>query len=111
MRNDKLIWIPRGLLILYIIFLSIFAFDEPFGTGFLIHLIPSFILIAILACSWKSFKLAGILTAVAGLGTVIFFKTYTDWIVFLIVSVPAIITGILFWIFSPENKKKRKKKK
>ena len=52
----KYIWIPRILTIAFIIFISLFALDS-FGTsdpwymevlGFLIHLIPTYILLAIL---------------------------------------------------------------
>jgi len=59
-------WTPRIICILAILFISMFAIDsfapdltiwQQLG-GFLIHLIPSFILIAILIIAWKWKKLA-----------------------------------------------------
>ena len=53
MKTNKLLWIPRVLAIMFILFISVFALDAFSGkvpfikefVGFLIHLIPSFILI------------------------------------------------------------------
>lgn len=56
-----LFWTPRILTILFIIFISIFALDSFGGDinviaqigEFLIHLIPSFVLIVLLYFSWR----------------------------------------------------------
>jgi len=111
MKKSVLAWIPRTLIILYILFISIFSLDAESVAGFFIHLIPSFILVAILVITWKDFKLAGILFVLAGIGTVIFFKTYQDLFVFLIISLIPIIAGILFFIFNPKNKNHIRRKK
>ncbi|MBT3406029.1 hypothetical protein HN419_02570 [Candidatus Woesearchaeota archaeon] len=72
-----------------------FAFDTP-GIGFLIHLIPSFILIALIILAWKYEIIGGISFIILGIIFTIFFKTYKDPITILLISLPPIITGILF---------------
>ena len=69
-------WVPRILCILAILFISMFALDS-FTPGltiwqqigaFLIHLIPSFILVALLIVTWKWEYIGGIIFIVIGLG-------------------------------------------
>ena len=65
-NKEKIIfWLPRVLVIILILFVSMFAFDvfaEYQGVELLIalfmHLVPSFILIIILIAAWK-FELIG----------------------------------------------------
>jgi len=91
-----LYWTPRILAIIFIIFMSMFAFDTGSFLGTLIHLIPSFALIVITAMAWKQPFHGGIVFLVlAGVFTV-FFKLYKDPISFLIIGLPVVITGILF---------------
>ncbi|MBT8259738.1 MAG: hypothetical protein KJN82_00360, partial [Bacteroidia bacterium] len=68
-------WTPRILCILAILFLSLFALDA-FGheksfwkqlLDFVIHLIPSFILLIILIISWKWELIGGIVFTVIGI--------------------------------------------
>ena len=116
-------WAPRMLCILAILFISIFAADsfspeltfwQQMG-GFLIHLIPSFILIIILAVAWKWELAGGILFTVIGLilSPVIFMFNYNSnhsvgisLGVILAITFPFIVTGTLF-IVSHYFKKKR----
>jgi len=73
-------WVPRVICILAIIFLSMFAFDvfSPELSFWrqlvllLLHLIPSFLMIAILVVAWKWEKTGGIILTIVG---VIFFGT------------------------------------
>ena len=59
--NRALYWAPRGLSILFLIFLSLFAldvFDESRGfwntvLALVIHLIPVFVLAIVLALAWR----------------------------------------------------------
>ena len=73
--TDKIIhWIPRIICILAILLVSMFAFDvfSPDLTiwqqilALLIHLIPSFILTAILIVAWKWEKIGGIILTITG---------------------------------------------
>ena len=75
--NLKIVhWIPRILCILAILFISMFALDsfDPKLTiwqqigEFLIHLIPTYILIALLIIAWKWELIGGIIFMVIGLG-------------------------------------------
>jgi hypothetical protein len=70
--KNKIIWIPRIIIIIYILFISLFALDAQIGIGLLIHLLPSIILIIILISTLKQPLLAGILFILAGIGTIIF---------------------------------------
>jgi hypothetical protein len=74
--NTLFYWLPRTLCILAILFLSLFALDA-FGPGmslgkqiggFLIHLIPSFILCGFLVVAWKWELIGGGLFVLIGLG-------------------------------------------
>lgn len=74
MNKAKLLyWLPRVLGILYIFFVSMFAldvFEENLGfwgttVALFMHLIPSFILTAMLVIAWK-FKKTGALVFLAG---------------------------------------------
>ena len=69
-------WIPRILCILAILFISMFALDSfsPHLTiwqqigGFLIHLIPTYVLVALLVIAWKWELIGGILFILVGAG-------------------------------------------
>jgi hypothetical protein len=95
--KNKIIWIPRILIILYILFISLFALDTEFGIGFFMHLIPSFILIAILIFTWKKQKLAGILFEIFGIATIFYYGTYQDLSILSMISLPPIFIGTLFY--------------
>ena len=105
------IWIPRILIILYTIFISLFALDTDFGIGLLVHLLPTIILLTILILTWKMPKLAGILFILSGIGTVIVWNTYRDLVLFFIFSVSLVLFGILFCILARKEKLFSKKKK
>ena len=106
-------WLPRIICICAILFISMFALDsfEPGLTlwqqlgHFFMHLIPSFILLALLIFAWKWEKIGGIIFMVIGLvfSPVIFLKNYymnhSFWIslsVILMITIPFVIVGILF---------------
>ena len=108
-------WIPRILCILSILFVSLFAFDsfEPGRTiwqqlgAFAIHLIPSFILLALLIVAWNWEYVGGIIFVLIGLGfsPFIFSHNYamnhSVWMslsVILVITFPFVVVGILFVI-------------
>lgn len=108
-------WLPRILCILAIVFVSLFALDAfndklPILEqikDFIIHLVPSFVLIILLIIAWKWEKIGGIIFLVLGLGfsPFLFMKNYKmnqsiamSSVVILIICVPFIIVGILFLI-------------
>jgi len=115
-------WAPRIICILAILFISLFALDsfspdltiwQQIG-AFLIHLIPSFLLLALLIVAWKWEFIGGIIFILIGLGfsPFIFMHNYkmnqSVWMsltIILVITVPFIIAGILF-IMSHRKKKK-----
>ena len=106
-------WLPRIICILAILFISIFALDafDPNHTiwqqigDFLMHLIPSFILTALLIIAWKWELTGGIIFTIIGLGLspVVFIHNYnmnhSIWMslgVICSITLPFAIVGILF---------------
>ena len=115
-------WLPRILCILFILFISLFALDAFQSeltltqqiVAFLIHLIPSFILIATLIIAWKWEFIGGIMFTLIGIGfsPSIFMHNYkmnqSIWITTGIISsitLPFVIIGILFIVSHYQKKK------
>jgi len=114
MKKEKIYyWLPRVICILAILFVSLFALDafEPGLTiweqlgAFLIHLIPSFVLLALLIVAWKWEYIGGVIFVIIGLGLspFIFIKNYnmnhSVWmssLVILTITIPFAIVGALF---------------
>jgi len=88
----------RVIIVLYIAMISIFALDAESFLGFLIHLIPSILLVGIAAIAWRSDKAGGILFIVLAFIFTAFFNTYNNWGAFVFVSLPLFAIGILFLI-------------
>jgi cytochrome b561 len=115
-------WMPRIICILAILFISLFALDsfrpnltiwQQIG-AFLIHLIPTFVLIALLIFAWKWEYIGGIIFVIIGLGLspFIFKHNYNmnhsvgmSIGIILMVTFPFVVVGILF-IMSYFMKKK-----
>lgn len=116
-------WTPRIICILAILFISMFAADsfapeltfwQQIG-GFIIHLIPSFILIALLIVAWKWEYIGGIIFIVIALGMSPFvfmlnyqrnhFSIGASLGIILMITFPFVVVGILF-IISHFMKKK-----
>jgi hypothetical protein len=88
-------WLPRVLAILFILFISIFAFDvfeQPkWFLALFMHLIPSFLLVFATIIAWKHERIGGFIFLAFGVLLLIFtnFKS-------MIVCIPAFIIGVLF---------------
>jgi len=92
-----LYWIPRVLAILFTIFITLFAFDESFlSVGFLMHLIPTLILILITVISWKFELVGGIIFVILGIIWTFFYSTFESMSTFFLISLPIILIGFLF---------------
>lgn len=104
-KNMKklIFYLPRVLAVLFIIFVSVFALDvfEMEATfwqklaGFLIHLIPSFLLIIATIVAWKKEFIGGIIFI--ALGVLAAFWT-NDIFISLPIILPPFVIGILFLI-------------
>ena len=121
--NKLLHWLPRIICILAILFISVFAADA-FAPGltiwqqigaFLIHLIPSYILIAVLIVAWKWEKIGGIVFLLIGLGMspIIFTHNYNmnhsigmSIGIIMAITFPFVIVGVLFIVSSFMKKRK-----
>ncbi len=108
-----------------ILFISMFAIDS-FVPGltvweqisaFLMHLIPSFILIAILAIAWKWEKIGGIILMVVGLGfspsvfLLNYHRTGSVWMalgIVALINLPFVMVGGLFILSNFIRKKSEK---
>ncbi len=114
-KFDLLHWTPRILCILAILFISMFALDafDPKLTvwqqigGFLMHMIPSFILIGLLVVAWKWELVGGIIFTLIGLGFTPFIYLHNyrmnhsvqmSLLIVLMITFPFIVVGILFII-------------
>lgn len=108
------LWIPRVLSIAFILFISIFALDS-FGTegplyqeifAFLIHLIPSFILIIILYFFWKKPLYCGLSFIIIAVLFTVFFNAYRNLFSLILISFLPAFIGFLFIIFRKPLKRK-----
>ena len=115
-------WSPRILCIMAILFISLFALDsfDPRLTlmqqigEFLIHLIPSFVLLACLIVAWKWELIGGIIFTMIGIGfsPFVYHMNYNRIhnvgaciLIVLMITFPFIVVGVLF-IMSHIMKKK-----
>ena len=116
-------WTPRIICILAILLVSMFALDafesnqtiwQQIG-DFLIHLIPSYVLIACLLIAWKWELIGGIIFTLIGVGFSPFIyqhnynMNHSIWISLGIISLitfPFILVGVLFNINHFIKKKK-----
>ncbi|OFW03219.1 MAG: hypothetical protein A3H96_19135 [Acidobacteria bacterium RIFCSPLOWO2_02_FULL_67_36] len=102
-ENRLLRWAPRVLGLGMALFLSVFALDA-FGeggllrnvAGFLIHLIPSFIVLAVLIAAWRR-ALVGA-TGFIALALIYVVMTWGRFplSVYLVIAGPLALTGVLF---------------
>ena len=103
MNKKFLYWLPRILGILFALFISIFALDAfsegiPFPeamVGFLIHLVPTYIIIIILLIAWKWGLVGGILFIFAGVFYMVWMHNL-HWSAYLLIGGLPILIGILF---------------
>ena len=97
-------WIPRTLMILFILFLTMFSLDvfEMEGTvlaklgGFVMHSIPSVLLTVVLGISWKKPLIMGVVDfALAAAYTAwVWSRGYPQWALSL--ALPLAVVGALF---------------
>ncbi len=106
MAQKILLWTPRILCILAIIFMMVFSID-CFGEYatikeqlicFTMHNIPAFIFILVLYFAWKQKLIGGILLIIVFIVSGLRFNSFTgNWDSLLIIS-PFLISGLLFII-------------
>src|SRR5436190_22304261 len=99
-----LFWAPRILGLLFVAFVSLFALDvfgENHGfwqttVALLLHLIPTVVLFAVLAISWRWEWIGGVLFPALGLFYLVSFWGRFLWSVYVVIAGPLFLLGILF---------------
>jgi lysylphosphatidylglycerol synthetase-like protein (DUF2156 family) len=106
-------WAPRILGLLFAAFISLFALDV-FGEGYgfwetiaalIMHLIPTAILLVVLALAWRWEWIGAILFAALGVAYIIMAGGKFEWATYLLISGPLFLIGALFlvsWLFRKE---------
>jgi hypothetical protein len=108
-----LYWGPRGLTILFILFLALFALDV-FGEGYtfsetvvalFMHLIPNMILAIILIVAWKREWIGAVLFG--GMGAFYLFWAWGKFHIsaYFLISGPLFLVALLFltgWVYRAE---------
>ena len=104
--HQLLYWAPRALCIVFALFISLFALDVfTEGRGFwntllalLMHLIPTFLILVVLAVSWRREFIAGILFPLLGVLYIVWAwnKPFGVWSTLLLMAGPLVLTGALF---------------
>ncbi|MBN1303607.1 MAG: hypothetical protein JXA13_04165 [Anaerolineales bacterium] len=103
MTKRTLWWLPRILGILFIIFLSLFAFDV-FGEGYgfwetllalIIHLTPSIVLIIVLLLAWRWEWIGTLAFVGAGFLYLVMAKSQ-HWSAYLLIGGIPMLIGVLF---------------
>jgi hypothetical protein len=101
-----LYWSPRALCIVFALFISMFAMDvfqEGQGVwstmlALFMHLIPTFLLIALLVVSWRREWIAGVLLPLLAVLYVVWAwgRPFASLSTFLLMAGPLVLTGALF---------------
>lgn len=126
MKSKIVFWIPRIIVILAIMFVSMFALDSFTPEKniwqqlleFLIHLLPSYILLIVLLIAWKFELTGGILFIIISVGFIPFIylhnyqMNHSVWIsmsIIMMINFPFLLAGILFvWSYIINKKLKQK---
>ncbi len=101
-----LFWAPRSLTILFILFLGLFALDVfGEGHGFLgtlfalfMHLIPNFIVLAVLILAWKWEWIGGLLFAGLGVFYIVWAWGRFHISAYFFISGPLFLIAALFML-------------
>ncbi|MGE5392714.1 MAG: hypothetical protein ACM3NH_03145 [Candidatus Saccharibacteria bacterium] len=105
MIRKILYWSPRVLSILFVLFISIFAFDVfegPFGwqtiLAFFLHLVPALLLSIVAWISWKLDLAGALLYLILAALYVLLIGFDRHWSWYLGISGPALLTSALFFL-------------
>ena len=104
--NKVVYWSPRILTIFFILFVSLFALDTFKSenttaqniAAFLIHLVPSFVLILLLLAAWRLEWIGTIGFAALGITYIVISWGRFPLITYLTISGPLFLISILFLI-------------
>lgn len=109
-----LYWTPRVLAILYTLFITLFALDA-FSQGyrlqdailaFIIHLLPTFVLLGTTTTAWYKERLGGILFLALAIAYILIAWDRFPFLTHLVMTGPLFITGLLFVMSNKPPEKK-----
>ena len=96
-----MLWLPRIAGVALSVFLSLFALDafsgKPFIEalpGFLIHLAPALLVLAIVALAWRLPLVGAAAFPILALGYAMMVRWRLDWVA--VIGGPLVILGVLF---------------
>ena len=102
MSGTLCVWTPRVLGLAVCAFLALFALDAFAGgrglaamPDFVIHLLPSLVLLAIVAASWRHPWVGGVTFIMLAVLYTFTARDHFDWI--LVISGPLFVVGALFF--------------
>ena len=105
-------WLPRRLAIVYGLFLSLFAFDSWEGVGFweglagfIIHLLPVYLVAFVLVVAWRWRVLGGLLFIALAVGFTVAFG-WREATTLLLLGLPPVVIGGLFLLDSYANERR-----
>jgi hypothetical protein len=115
MKLHWFIWFPRIMLIIFALYLIIFAYDVFGGPqrfldkieSFLLHIIPTIVLLLILWLAWKKPMWCGFLLILVCFIFTVFYHSYKTLMNFVIISGAPFLIGILFIIVHYMHPKKK----
>jgi hypothetical protein len=99
-------WAPRILGLLFAAFIGLFALDV-FGEGYgfwetiaalFIHLVPTWILLVILALAWRWEWIGAVAFAALGVAYIVMAWGKFEWLTYLLISGPLFLMGALFLV-------------
>jgi hypothetical protein len=102
-KNNIVRWAPRVFTIFLALFLMLFSLDVFDGQssagemalGFMIHNIPSMILLLILWVAWNREWVGAVIFPLLGLAYFLYVP-HAHWTVYLSISLPLVVNGLLF---------------
>lgn len=102
--RGPLFWAPRILCLLFVAFISLFALDVFEGNqGFwrttlalLMHLIPTVLLLIVLAVAWRWEWIGAVVFPILGLSYIATAWGRFPWMTYAIIAGPLFIVGVLF---------------
>ena len=91
-----LFYVPRILAILLAIFYGLFAFETPLGYAFLLHLIPTLLILACVAAFWKYDIAAAVAFLLIDVAVTVYYSTWSSPSHFLLITVPYTLICLLY---------------
>jgi hypothetical protein len=97
-------WAPRVLTLAFVSFLSLFAldvFESRLGfwrtlVALLIHLVPTFVLLSVLAVSWRREWIGGLAYLALAAAYVIQTRGRLPFATYVMIAGPLVVIGVLF---------------